>query len=151
MSGQPLPRSNTGLIVAIAIVIVLVLAGVGYYLLTRPGGVTGASTQQVDITSVNWELSGSSCSGDQSQSTSAGETVTAGTTITAEFTLGNTALFGSCTFSTPAVTAGFTISSSNAPVTVTAGGSQSLDLEIVTPSTSWTGVLTVTLTVTTSI
>jgi hypothetical protein len=157
MGGQPPspPRtSHTGAIVAVAVVVVILVVIVALYVagVFTSGTLPGSSPPPVtvDITDVNWVLSGASCSGDASQSTSAGETVNGGATITASEDLVNTALFGSCTFSTPAVTAGFTIVSSNAPVTVDAGGSQSLDMQIMVPSTSYTGVLTVTLTVTTA-
>jgi hypothetical protein len=144
------------IVVVLVLVVVLAVLYEGGHLTpsntgSGGGGGGGGTAAQVDITNVNWDLTGSSCSGDASQSTTAGEVVTAGSTISATETLVNNGLLGSCTFQDPSVTAGFTVASSNAPVTVNAGGTQTLEMQIVTPSTSFTGVLTVSLSVTTAI
>ncbi len=153
MSGTPPAKtSHTGTIIAVVVVVLLVVVLAGLWAAgdLRSLGLGGGLTK-VDITAVNWDLTGSTCSGDAAQSTSAGQTVTAGSTITVSQTLVNTALLGSCTFQYPSVTSGFSISSSNAPLTVNAGGTQTLQLQVVTPTGSWTGVLTVTLSVTTAL
>jgi hypothetical protein len=151
-ASAPAKGSHTGTIVTVGVIVIIVVVFVGLWAVGDLSSLgLGGGLTKTDITAVNWDLTGSSCSGDPTQSTTAGQTVNSGSTITVSQTMVNTALGGSCTFQNPSVSSGFSISSSNTPLTVNAGGTQTLQLQVVTPTGSWTGVLTVTLSVTTAL
>jgi hypothetical protein len=138
----------------------LVLAVVGALALAgdfNPKGSTngggGTSLAVVDVTGINYLFTstsgGSGCWNDIS---STGDTVDAGQQVPSSISLTWSQPFlgsSTCTVETVAVeTTGFSIASSNVPLIVGTGGPSYLNLEIGTPSTAFSGVVTVEATTT---
>ena len=141
----PPKKSNTVLVVVIVVVALVVIGALatGVYFL-------GVSSHTVRITAENIDITGATnC---WTSSTGTGETVPGGAQFTTTWTLNYTAgPFDPdrCTVQSVSVqTVGFSLVSSNTPVTVLTGGSQSLTIRLQAPNTDYTGVLTLVLTVT---
>jgi hypothetical protein len=111
---------------------------------------SGAPGTGVQISQVEWDLAGFPCSGDPQISTAPGTTVGPGTDFTENDSLVNAATLGSCTFSAPAVPAGFSVVTSNLPLTLTAGQNATLTVEVAAPAAAWSGTLVVSVGVSTA-
>lgn len=149
-------RKTTPLIVPALVAVVIILAGaLAYSYLTRPtpseaaSSDAGSKSPEVNVTAVNVNLSGKPCSGDATTSSGSGGKVTAGSEFYFDVQLVNTApTSGYCTFSDPvSTTAGFSVQSSNAPLTIYNGGNAVLEVAFSTPTGAWTGVVALSLTV----
>ncbi|MCI4345875.1 MAG: hypothetical protein L3K07_03885 [Thermoplasmata archaeon] len=102
------------------------------------------------MTAVNYQFVGGSCSG-WGDTTGSGGTGGAGSHMTVSLSLTNTAIFGSCTAEDISTTTpGFGIGGSNTPLTVNAGTTQTLTATVDLPSGSFSGVLTIVVTVSTA-
>ena len=141
----PPKKPNTTLVVVIVVVAIAVVGALAaaVYLL-------GAASHTVTITAENLNFAGATnC---WSSSTGRGEVVPGGAQFTTTWTMSYTAgAFDPdrCTVQSVSVqTAGFSLVSSNTPLTVLSGGSQSLTMRIQAPNADFTGVLTLLLTVT---
>lgn len=150
------PRSSHSGAIAAVIIIVLVLVVVLYLFSTgaftpnSPNSI-GNPTQHVTVTAINYQFTGASCTG-WSDFSDSGPTVNAGQQFSDSFSLHNGAILGTCTAQSVSVsTSGFSVISSNAPLTVNAGSSQTLSITYGTPSTSFNGAITVVISVTTAI
>ncbi len=146
------PKSRTGLIVAIVVVVVVVVIAAVIVLGMRPASTTNnpPPTVYVTITAINLQINGpSNC---WSSSTETGGTVTAGTSFSDswQFTYHQGFLQPvSCTIQSVSIsTAGFSLVSSNAPLVVGNGATQTFTYTVQTPSAAYSGVMTVVLTVT---
>jgi len=118
--------------IIVLIVIVIVAAAILLY----------AAAPKVDVTAINFTSSDNAC-GTNSQ-TELGFSTTGGSTEQASYIITNSNFLFSCTItSVSAVTSGFSISGANVPITIAAGGSQTLSFTIHVPSGSYTGVLTI--------
>jgi len=140
----PMPprKSRTALIVVIVVVIILVvgLSGAVYILTSHTVHVTAENISITGATNC-WTLS-----------TGSGETVPGGASFATTWTLTyHAAAFDppSCTVQGVSLgTPGFALSSANVPLTVLDGGTQTLTLRIVAPSSDYTGALSIILEVT---
>ncbi len=110
-----------------------------------------SSGSGVHVATVEWELAGLPCSGDPEIYETPGTTVVPGAAFTENDSLVNAADLGSCTFAGPSVGAGFTLISSNLPLTLSAGQNATLSVEIGAPSTPWSGTLVVSVGVSTAL
>ena len=152
--------SRGATIVAIVVVVVIVLA-LGAYLAARSSGSSpsnggnnsgggGGNTATVDITAVNFDFTG----GCWTSSSATGGVVNAGQPFSTTWTMsysGGLFQASSCTITSVSIsTSGFSITSDNVPVTVDAGGTQTLTVVIGTPSAAFTGVVQLEGTVTTA-
>jgi hypothetical protein len=139
--GMPEQRhSRTRLIVAIAATVVVVLIVVGalfaYYTFQQAASKANA----INITGVNYQVSGCGFN----SFTGTGGTTDAGTTATFTSTWHYNGFlgFGSCTINSVSTdTPGFSLVSSNAPLVINGGSTQTLTVTVETPSSSYTGVL----------
>jgi hypothetical protein len=146
----PQKKSHTGAIIGVVVVVILVVVLAGLWAAgvfstsSSPGGGGGGAT--VDITAINLEPT-SETSTCWTSSTGTGGSVAAGQSFSTSWTLSYTkSLFGpaSCTVQSVSMqTAGFSIVSSNTPLVVDSGGTQTLTIVIGTPSTSYTGTVTI--------
>jgi flagellar basal body-associated protein FliL len=138
-------KSHKGLWIGIVIgvvVVILILAALVY---------VGMTVNSVKVTAINLQFTGDSCSG-WTDGTDPGLTANAGSQVSDTISLPNDSIFSSCTAeSVLTSTSGFSIVSSNAPLTVNAGTTQSLSVVIGMPSGSYNGVLTIVISVTTSL
>src|SRR2546428_10504153 len=140
----PMPprKSRTALIVVIVLVIILVvgLSGAVYILTSHTVHVTAENISITGATNC-WTLS-----------TGSGETVPGGASFATTWTLTyHAAAFDppSCTVQGVSLgTPGFALSSTNVPLTVLDGGTQTLTLRIVAPNSDYTGALSIILEVT---
>lgn len=144
---------SEGLLTAGLVVLVGALSVSGYFLAGDPGrlappGGGGVAPPTVYVTSILWSLRTSGCSGDGTVYAGAGYLFATGSSISLSELLVNTAGAGTCTFTDPEITRGFTVISSNTPLTVAAGGRQLFEMTMQVPSTAWTGALSVSLSVT---
>jgi hypothetical protein len=138
--------------ISMGIVAVVVLAALFLSAPPAPASPSsGGGGNDVRISSVQWNLAGLPCDGDPEISSTAGTNVALGATFTENRTLVNQATLGSCTFSNPAVPAGFTLVSSNLPITLNALQNATLSLNITAPSSPWSGTLVVTVGVLTTV
>lgn len=158
----PPKKSHTALYVVIAVVLVVVVAAIAYaayaasHATPSNGGSGGGSgggsnpPAQVTITAVNFDFSG----GCWTSSTGTGGTVNAGQSFSTTWTMSYAGGFlqpSSCTINSVSVsTQGFSITSTNTPLTVDAGGTQTLTVVIGTPGAAYTGVVTLNGQVTTA-
>jgi hypothetical protein len=125
--------------IAIAVVIVIIVV-VALALVAAP---------KVDVTAVNYEFTGDSCSG-WTDSTGSGTTVSAGSQISLTLSLTNTAIAGWCNATGATIsTSGFSAVSWSGPLNVSAGSTESLSIVVGTPSSAYTGTLTVVISVVT--
>jgi hypothetical protein len=130
--------------IAIGVVVVIVIVAVALMFIV-------ATSPKIDVTAVNYEFTGDSCSG-WTTGTMSGTNVSAGSQITLTLGLTNTALLGYCNAtSVTTTTSGFSVVSSNAPLNVSATQTESLSIVVGTPSSSYTGVLTIVISVTTGL
>jgi hypothetical protein len=105
------------------------------------GGGGGGGTPVVTVTAINIVSSSNPCG--VNGHTFNGYTTEAGGSEQDTLTINNGALLFSCTIdSVSATTSGFSISGANVPLTIPAGGAESLSFSIGAPSTEYTGVLT---------
>ena len=120
----------------IGIIVIIVIA------LVVSGLILFAAAPKVDVTAINFTSSDNAC-GMNSQ-TSSGFSTTGGGSVQLSYTIDNTDPLFSCTINTvSATTSGFSISGANVPLTIAAGGSQTLSMTIHAPSGSYSGVLTI--------
>ena len=102
------------------------------------------SSTAVSVTAINVTSSDDAC-GSNGHSFN-GFTTGVGGTISQTFTITNGDIILSCTISTvSATTSGFSVSGANAPLTIPAGGTESLSFTITAPGSAYTGVLTIDL------
>jgi hypothetical protein len=151
------PKSNKIAIIVGVVVVVVVIIVAATFLAARPSNSSndnspGNGAVTVPVTVVNIAFTGStSC---WSSATGGGGTLSGGQHYTVTDTLFyNASLFGpgSCSVNTVSVaTAGFTLVSDNAPVTVPSHGSRTLSITVAVPTTTYTGVLTIDATTTSS-
>jgi hypothetical protein len=132
-------------IVAAVVLAALVLSGPPA---PAPNSSLGTGNE-VELTTVEWELGGLPCSGDPEVSTAPGTAVAPGAVFTENDSLVNAATLGVCVFADPAVSPGFSLVSSNLPLTLDAQGNATLTLTIAAPSSPWSGTLIVSVGVTT--
>ncbi|HXW67352.1 MAG TPA: hypothetical protein VEL82_05710 [Thermoplasmata archaeon] len=146
------PRPVLGVIVAVVAVLVVVsfLYAIGVFSPAAPASSPGTGPDRVVINSIEWDLTGSLCSGDPTLSIAAGTDAPLGSSINVTDGLVNQAAYGTCTFSSPTASSGFLVTSSNAPITVGAGANQTLHVQLQVPAASWSGVLIVALSVSTA-
>jgi hypothetical protein len=133
-------------IVAVIVLTALLLSGPPAPASPSPSG----GGNEVRISSVQWNLAGFPCDGDPEISSGPGTTVAPGAMFTENRTLVNQATLGSCTFSNPVVPAGFTLVSSNLPITLNALQNATLSLNITAPANPWSGTLDVSVGVSTA-
>jgi len=140
----PMPprKSRTALIVVIVVVIILVVG--------LSGAVYVLTSHTVHVTAENISITGATnC---WTSTTGSGETVPGGAAFTTTWTLSyHAAAFDppSCTVQGVSLgTPGFALSSTNVPLTVLDGGTQTLTLRIVAPNSDYTGALSIILEVT---
>lgn len=118
--------------IIVLVVIVIVAAGLLLY----------AAAPKVTVTAINFTSSDDAC-GTNSQ-TDLGFSTTGGSTYQESYIVTNSNFILSCTISSiGATTSGFSISGANVPLTIAAGGSQTLSFTIHVPSGSYNGVLTI--------
>jgi hypothetical protein len=145
-------------VIGVALIILAIVAGSAIYSdfagsgsgSNSGGAPGGGSNTQVDVTAVNFAISGASnC---WTSSSGEGGIVSGGAQFTTTWTMSYKAGFlqpGSCTVTSVSVgTAGFSIVSDNVPIIVESGGTQTLTVTVTVPESSFTGVLTVDATVT---
>lgn len=108
----------------------------------------GSEAPTVDVTAVNFQFVGGPCVGWENISTT-GLTTDTGTQFAETLHLSNPPSSGTCTAATVSTpTPGFSIYSSNAPLTVNGGTTQSLSVLVHAPSSEFSGVLTLVIAVT---
>jgi len=101
----------------------------------------GSGSVVVDVTAINIVSSDNACH--VNGNTFSGYTTAGGGSEEDTLTVPNNNLILSCTIaSVSATTSGFSISGANTPVTIPAGGSEALSFAIGSPTTAYTGVLT---------
>jgi hypothetical protein len=146
-------------IIGAALVVLAIIAGSAIYSDFSGSGAgsassgapgSGAPNIQVDVTAVNFALSGASnC---WRSASGGGGLVAGGGQFSTTWTMIYTAGFlqpSSCTVTSVSVgTAGFSLVNDNVPITVESGGSQTLTVTVTVPDSSFTGVLTIDTTVT---
>ena len=136
----PPQKSKLVLVIVIVVVVVVVIAILAIALFFF--AVTTATA--VDVTAVNITSSDNAC-GTNGQ-TAPGFVTGSGGSVQQTYTITNNNLFLSCTVnSVSATTSGFSISGANTPLTIPAGGTQSLSFTITAPSGRFNGVLTIDL------
>jgi hypothetical protein len=161
----PRPKSRVGIYAAIVVVVVVIVAVVLYVGLSGlstsssnndnngNNGGGGTTPTYVDITGINLNPTAEASTCWTSSSGTGGEVV-AGQSYDTSWTFSYTkSLFGpdSCTIQSVSMqTNGFTIVSANTPLVVDSGGSQVLTIVIGTPSSAYTGAVTIDMTVTAS-
>lgn len=119
---------GVGVAVVVAVIVILALLA--------------AVSTSIDVTAINFTSSDNACG--TNGGTSSGFTTSGGGSIQDTVTIINSNLFDSCTIaSVSATTSGFSISGANVPLTIPAGGQESLSFTITAPSGSYTGVLTI--------
>ncbi len=113
------------------VIIVAVIAG-GWWVYDK-------LTQQVDITAVNWQYS--SCW--QAGSSQGAGGLAFGATYVAMSTVTSPS-YATCTINSVSIsTDGFSVITSNVPLTVSPGGTQTISVTIGIPQTSYTGAITI--------
>ena len=101
----------------------------------------GGGSVVVDVTAINIVSSDNACH--LNGNTFSGYTTAGGGSEQDTLTIPNNNLLLSCTVtSVSATTSGFSISGANTPITIPAGGSEAISFAIGSPSTAYTGVLT---------
>lgn len=150
----PPQRSHAGILVAViavAVIVVVIALGAGLYLAGHGGGGGGSQSTPppppvtVTVTEVTWQVSG--C--DFTPTTAAGYTTAGGGTESLSLTMSYAGFlgFGSCTVSSASIqTGGFQLTSSNTPFTIDAGSSGVVQLVVTSPTTTYDGPLTISVT-----
>jgi hypothetical protein len=141
-------------VAGIAFAVVAAVLIVGLVLETPSGGTPAAGgtggAGAVRITSVEWDFAGFPCDGESTFSLAAGAAVAPGTVLNESRQVVNNATLGTCTFSHPLVTAGFTVLGSNTPLTIGGEGNGTLSVTIESPDHAWSGQLVIDLTIATA-
>ncbi len=120
--------------IIIGVVIVIIVIGVLAYV--------GSNANSVDVTAINITSSNNACG--VSGHSFSGFTTNPGGKIQDTIIIGNGNILLSCTInSVAATTSGFSISGANVPLSIPAGGTQSLSFTIIAPGSSYNGVLTI--------
>lgn len=132
----------------IVVVVVVVVIVVGIYALGYVN--TQANNQtNVNITAVNWAFNGANC---WTSSTGNGGVLGINQQFTTTWTFSYNAPFlgsSTCTIQSVAIqTPGFSLVYANTPLVVHTGGSETASVEVQTPGSAFTGVLTIEATVT---
>ncbi len=146
----PAPKSNTAVIIVVVVVVVVLVAVLGLWAyITGQQAANLTPPIYVTVTAINLQISpAGTC---WTSGTYSGTTVLAGTSIYDSWTFNyNAGLFqpNTCTIQSVSVsTAGFSLVSANTPLVVNDGGSQTLTVTVSTPSSAYTGVLALLLTV----
>jgi hypothetical protein len=121
-----------GIVVGIVLVIVVIAV------LASLGSVSAA----VDVTAINVTSSDNACGVDGHSFS--GFTTNSGGAVQDTLTVRNTNTFQTCSIqSVSTTTSGFSLSGANTPISIPAGGTQSLSFTIHAPSGSYNGVVTV--------
>jgi len=149
----PTKVSRTIAMITVVVVVLLVAVVAGLWaagVFHTSSSSNGGGGATINVTAVNFYVTANPC---WTSSGGPGGTVNAGQSFSTSWTLSYTkTLFGpaSCTVqSVSSATPGFSIVSSNTPLVVDSGGSQTLSIVIETPSVaSWTGVVTINVSVT---
>ena len=135
-SGPPPRKSRKllwigiGIVVVVVIVVIAALAYIG--------------STKVDVTAINFTSADNACG--MAGNTMSGFTTSTGGTQSITLSITNSNILLSCTVtSVTANTSGFSISGANTPLTIPAGGSESLSFTVTAPGSSYTGVLTIDL------
>lgn len=124
----------------VAIVVGVAVAGIVWYAINDGIG------QQVTITATNWQYTG--CWQDTSSSGTMG--YSEATTFVASDTLTSPS-YATCTITGVSVsTDGFSVTNSNAPLTIEPGATQTLSVTVGVPSSGYTGAVTIVVQVTES-
>jgi len=119
-----------GIGIAVVVVILVVLAAIA----------TVATS--INITAVNYSSSDNACG--TAGTTGPGTSMSSGGTAQDTLVVTNLDFILSCTISTVSTpTPGFSVSGANVPLTIPAGGQESLSFTIHAPSGSFNGVLTI--------
>ena len=122
------------LVIGIIVIIIIVVVAAALLLY--------AAAPKVTVTAINFTSSDNAC-GMNSQ-TDIGFSTTGGSSYQESYIITNGNILLSCTISSvSATTSGFSISGANVPLTIAAGGSQTLSFTINVPSGSYNGVLTI--------
>lgn len=148
------PRSDTAILVGIAVTVAIVITGAAIYVPGVFGGkltprtfVTILREQSVGVSSVRVQFSGPSC---WTAVTLSGFTIGEGLEFIVSATLSylnQSSLPASCDVTTVAsATSGFSIVASNTPISVPSGGAATLRLTLVAPSQAFHGPLQITAT-----
>jgi len=122
------------LVIGIIVIIIIVVVAAALLLY--------AAAPKVTVTAINFTSSDNAC-GMNSQ-TDIGFSTTGGSSYQESYIITNGNILLSCTIgSVSATTSGFSISGANVPLTIAAGGSETLSFTINVPSGSYNGVLTI--------
>ena len=137
-------RRRTGIYVGVIAVAVVAIGG--FVALTD----LGFGFQSVHISAVDLDFLGDECDGWLNE-TSPGISANVGSRVAIPIELTNDGAAGSCTaLNVSAAPAGFAIVSANVPLSVSAGASQILSVNVGLPSNSFSGVLTLSVGVSTT-
>ena len=125
-------RKLLWIIIGVVVVIVVIVIVV----------ISLAASSSVTVTAINFTSSDNAC-GANGHSES-GFTTSGGGSVSYTLSVTNGNILLSCTISSvSATTSGFSISGANVPLTIPAGGTESLSFTITAPSGSYNGVLTI--------
>jgi hypothetical protein len=118
-------------IAVIVIIVVIVIAASAFFV----------AATSVDVTAINYTSSDNACG--TNGGTALGFTTGSNAAYQATIIVTNSNIILSCTInSVSTTTSGFSISGANVPLTIPAGGTESVSFTIHTPGGSYTGVLT---------
>jgi len=125
-------RKLLWIIIGVVVVIVVVVIVV----------ISLAASSSITVTAINFTSSDNACGANGHSE--AGFTTSGGGSVSYTLSVTNGNILLSCTISSvSATTSGFSISGANVPLTIPAGGTESLSFTITAPSGSYNGVLTV--------
>jgi hypothetical protein len=133
--------------IVVVIVVVIIAALVMVALLknnTNDNSGGGNPAVTVEITGVNWNINGCGWS----SYTGNGGTFSGGQqiTFTSQFTYSSFLGLGTCTISSVSIsTPGFSLVSSNTPLTFSGSGTQTLSVTVNAPTSAFTGVVTLSI------
>lgn len=118
------------------VVVVVIIVVIAFFLYSA------AQASSIDVTAINLTSSDNACG--MNGHTFSGYTTSGGGSVSDTLTIPNGNILLSCTInSVSSTTSGFSISGANVPLTIPAGGTESLSFTIHAPSGSFNGVLTI--------
>lgn len=130
-------------IIAVVVLVLIVTITLGLFVIAHLPG--GSASPTVNVTSVNWQISGCGFT----STTSDGGTYQGGSQLSESISLQYSSFLGlgSCTITSAVpTTPGFTLVNANVPITFSGSGTQTLTVTVTTPNSDYSGVLTIQVT-----